>query len=151
VFRFLQQDANQFGFEAEISAPVVETSGFALLAELRGDYVRATLNDGSPIPRIPPLTLSGALEGQFAHFDARAEVEWFDHQHRVSAYELPTDGFAFVNLSLAWHPLEGEENLTLIAQVDNLFDAEGRRHTSFTKEFVPLAGRNFKLSARASF
>jgi iron complex outermembrane receptor protein len=151
VLEFLQQDANQFGIEAELSAPLVETNGFELLAELGGDYVRATLNDGSPIPRIPPLSLSAALEGQFAHFDARVEAEWFDKQNRVSDHELPTDGFTFVNLSLAWHPFEGEENLTLIAQVDNLFDVEGRRHTSFTKEFVPLSGRNFKLSARASF
>ena len=28
---------------------------------------------------------------------------------------------------------------------------KGRRHVSFTKDFVPLAGRNVKLSVRASF
>ena len=151
VFAFEQQDANQFGVEAEASFPVFERRGFELLADLRGDYVRATLDDGSPVPRIPPVSLLGALEGQFDHFDARAEVQYFSKQDRVAEFEEPTDGFTFVNLSLAWHPIEGENNITLIAQADNIFDVEGRRHASYTKEFVPLSGRNFKLTARASF
>jgi len=151
VFEFLQQDADQFGFEGELTMPLFETSGFTLQGDVGAEYVRASLADGSPVPRIPPLSLLGALEGKFDHFDARAEVEWFASQHRVSEHELPTDGFTFVNLSLAWHPFEGERNFTLMLQADNVFDAQGRRHTSFTKEFVPLAGRNFKISARASF
>ncbi|AKH43668.1 iron complex outermembrane receptor protein [Altererythrobacter atlanticus] len=151
VFQFLQQDADQFGIEGQITLPVHEGDGLTVLTDLRGDYVRATLADGSPVPRIPPLSLLAGLEAQFGHFDARAEVQWFDKQTRVSEHETPTDDFAFVNLSLAWHPLEGTENVTFMAQVDNLFDAQGRRHASFTKDFVPLAGRNFKVSARLSF
>ena len=151
VYRFLQQDADQWGFESQISFPLLHTGGFTLLGDLRGDYTEATLDNGDPVPRIPPLSLAGALELQTGHFDARAEVEWHDSQTRVAPMETPTDSYTHVNLSLAWHPFEGAENLTVLAQVDNLFDAEGRRHASFTKEFVPLPGRNFKLSVRASF
>ena len=57
---------------------------------------------------------------------------------------------AHVNLSAAWKPLRGNENLTVMLQANNLLDAEGRRHASFTKDFVPLAGRNVKLSVRLS-
>lgn len=151
VYRFLQSDADQWGFESQISFPLVHNHDFTLLGDLRGDYTEATLANGDPVPRIPPLSLSGALEAQTGHFDARAEVEWNDAQDRVAPLETSTDGFTHVNLSLAWHPLEGDKNLTVLAQVDNLFDAEGRRAASFTKEFVPLPGRNFKLSVRASF
>lgn len=151
VFEFRQQDARHFGVEGEVSLPLFRADGFALLADLRGDYVRATLADGSPAPRIPPLSLLGALEARTGHFDARAEVQWFAAQNRTAQLEEPTGGFAQVNLSLAWHPFEGRNNLTLMLQADNIFDAEGRRHTSYTKEFVPLAGRNVRLSARASF
>jgi iron complex outermembrane receptor protein len=56
-----------------------------------------------------------------------------------------------VNLSLAWKPLRGSENVTVMLQANNLFDAEGRRHASFTKDYVPLPGRNVKLSVRTSF
>ena len=109
------------------------------------------LDDGTNAPRVPPLSLYGALEGRWEHFDLRGEVEWYDSQTDVAPFETPTDGFTMVNASLGWHPFEGRENLTIIAQVDNIFDAEGRRHTSFTKDFVPMVGRNFKLTARASF
>lgn len=151
VFAFRQQDAGQFGLEGEVSVPLVESDAFGLTGELRGDYVRATLADGSPVPRLPPISLSVALEARVDHFDARAEVQWTAAQNRVSALETATGGYTFVNLSLAWHPLEGSDNLTLLLQADNVFDVEARNHTSFTKEFVPMAGRNVKLTARASF
>lgn len=151
VFAFMQQDADQWGAEAQITFPLVEGRDFSLLGDLRGAYTRVEFDDGTDAPRIPPLSLYGALEGRWDHFDLRGEVEWYDSQTDVAPFETPTDGFTMVNASLGWHPFEGRENLTLIAQVENIFDAEGRRHTSFTKEFVPMTGRNFKLTARASF
>ncbi len=150
VFQYLQRDADYFGIEGEISLPFVERDDLTLLAELRGDYIRATLDDGSPLPRIPPLSLSGALEAQTTYFDIRAELEWADAQNRIAAFETATDDFTLVNASVAWRPL-GEKNVTLLAQVKNIFDVDARRHASFTKDFVPLAGRDFKLSARLSF
>ncbi len=151
VFAFMQQDADQWGAEAQITFPLIEGRDFSLLGDVRGAYTRVELDDGTNAPRIPPLSLYGALEGRWEHFDLRTEVEWYDGQDDVSPFETPTDGFTMVNASLGWHPFEGRENLTIMAQVDNIFDVEGRRHTSFTKEFVPMPGRNFKLTARASF
>lgn len=151
AFRFLQQDAHQFGLEGEISVPLVDRDAFSLTADLRGDYVRATLANGDPVPRIPPLSVAGALEAGLGHFDARAEVQWTAAQNRVAPLESPTESYTFINLSLAWHPLEGSDNVTLLLQADNVFDVEARNHASFTKEFVPMAGRNVRLTARASF
>ena len=151
VFAFLQAGANHFGIEGEVSVPLVEREGFTLLADLRGDYIRAELDDGTPLPRIPPLTLFGALEAQTDVLDARLEVQWFAAQTRVAPLETPSEDFAFVNASLAWKPVRGYDSVTLLAQADNIFDAEGRRHASLTKDFVPLSGRNFRLSARFSF
>ena len=151
VFAFLQAGADHFGVEGEISLPLHRQDGFTLLADLRGDYIRAELEDGSPLPRIPPLSLLGALEAQTEAVDARVEVQWFAAQDRVAALETATDAFAFVNASLAWKPVRGDNSVTLLAQADNIFDVEGRRHASLTKDFVPLPGRNFRLSARFSF
>ncbi|RIV86790.1 TonB-dependent receptor [Aurantiacibacter zhengii] len=151
VFAFLQQDADQWGAEAQVTFPLIEGRDFSLLGDVRGAYTRVELDDGTNAPRVPPLSLYGALEGRWEHFDLRGEVEWYDSQTDVAPFETRTDGFTMVNASLGWHPFEGRENLTIIAQVDNIFDAEGRRHTSFTKDFVPMTGRNFKLTARASF
>ncbi len=151
VFQYLQSDASYFGVEGEISLPLVDSGPFRLLADIRGDYIKAELDDGTPLPRIPPLSLLGALEAQTDRLDLRAEVQWSDSQRNLAAFETPTDSFTFVNASVAWKPLRGEDNLTIMLQADNIFDATGRRHASFTKDFVPLAGRNFKISARASF
>jgi iron complex outermembrane receptor protein len=151
VYQQLQQGADFFGIEAEASVPLFRAGGFRLIGDVQGDYIRATLDDGSPVPRIPPLSLLGALEAQSDGLDLRAEVQWFDSQDRIAEFETPTDDFAHVNLSLAWKPLRGGENVTVMLQANNLFDAEGRRHASFTKDFVPLAGRNLKLSVKGSF
>ncbi|WP_232843130.1 TonB-dependent receptor [Allopontixanthobacter confluentis] len=151
VFQYLQGDANYAGVEGQITLPLIDSGPFTLLADIRGDYIRAELDDGSPLPRIPPLSLLGALEAQTERVDVRAEVQWSDSQSRLAPFETPTDSFTFVNASIAWKPLRGEDNLTIMLQAENIFDATGRRHASFTKDFVPLAGRNFKISARASF
>ena len=77
-------------------------------------------------------------------------MKYTDGQDRVAAFETPSESFTFVNASLAWKPVLGDENLTILFQVDNIFDTVGRRHASFTKDYVPLAGRNFKVSLRTS-
>lgn len=150
VYQQLQQGADYFGVEAEASFPLFRAMGFRVIGDVQGDYIRATLDDGTPVPRIPPLSLLGALELQSDPLDLRGEVQWFDSQDRIAPFETPTDNFAHVNLSAAWKPLRGNENLTVMLQANNLLDAEGRRHASFTKDFVPLAGRNVKLSVRLS-
>jgi iron complex outermembrane receptor protein len=150
-FQHLQQGADHFGVEGEASFPLFRAAGFTLVGDVRGSYVRATLADGSPVPRIPPVSLLGALEAQSDRLDLRGEVQWFGEQDRLAPFETPTEAFAHVNLSAAWKPLRGSNNVTVMLQANNLLDEEGRRHASFTKDFVPLAGRNIKLSVRTSF
>jgi len=41
--------------------------------------------------------------------------------------------------------------LTLILSGNNLFNAVGRRAASFTKDFVPIAGRDMRLTAKFAF
>ncbi|MFN2098983.1 TonB-dependent receptor [Altererythrobacter sp. MF3-039] len=150
VFIYLQDDADYFGIEGEISYLFYESGSVGLTADMRGEYVRAELDDGTPLPQIPPLSLLGALDMETNRFDLRAEVQWFDSQNRVAEFETPTDSFTLVNASLTWRPFE-RDTIALVLSADNIFDVTGRRHASFTKDFVPLAGRNFKVSARASF
>lgn len=151
VFQYLQQDADFWGVEAELNYPIIDTGSFRLLTDLRASYVEAELDNGTNVPRIPPLSLLGALEAQTDAFDLRGEVQWFDAQNRVTAFETPTDSFTLVNAMAAWRPLANNRNVTLLVAADNIFDVNGRRHASFTKDFVPLMGRNFRASVRMSF
>lgn len=151
VFQYLQGDADFWGFEAEFNYPVIDTGSFRLLTDLRASYVEAELDNGDAVPRIPPLSLLGALEAQTGAFDLRGEVQWFDAQDRVTTFETPTDSFTLVNALIAWRPLRDNRNVTVQLAADNLFDVSGRRHASFTKDFVPLMGRNLRASVRLSF
>ncbi|HWW57284.1 MAG TPA: TonB-dependent receptor [Sphingopyxis sp.] len=154
VFQYFQRDARVWGFEAEASARLAQIGGFNIVSDVTADMTRARIKNAGldrNVPRIPPLRVLGGLEAQGERLDARVEVEWTDDQTRTAQFETPTDGFTLVNASLSWRPLPDTKNLTLSLSANNIFDVEARRHASFTKDYVPLAGRDFRLTARASF
>ena len=150
VFTYLQDDAEYFGIEGEVSYLFYNDGAVSLTADIRGEYVRAELDDGTPLPQIPPLSLLGALEMETGQFDLRGEVQWFDKQSRLAGFESPTDGFTLVNAMLTWRPFR-RDSIRITLAAENVFDVTGRRHASFTKDFVPLSGRNVKLGIKTSF
>jgi len=151
VFLYRQSNANFWGAEAELNYPLIDTGSYRLLTDLRASYVEADLSNGENVPRIPPLSLLGALEAQTDSFDVRGEVQWFASQGRVAPFETDTENFALVNAMVAWRPFAANRNVTVLVAADNIFDVVGRRHASFTKDFIPLMGRNFRASVRMSF
>ena len=56
-----------------------------------------------------------------------------------------------VNASLAFQPIAGRKDISLMLAANNLFDVDARRHASFLKDYAPLAGRDIRLTARFSF
>ena len=152
VFQYFQRDARYYGFEVEASATLFEAGGFRFVADGVADYVRATIKGGGPVPRIPPLRLLGGIEAQSDTLDGRVEVEWVDDQERVASFENRTDGHTLVNASIAWQPwAKSRNNTTFLLSANNIFDVDARRHASFTGGFVPLAGRDIRVSARVTF
>ncbi|PZP14623.1 MAG: TonB-dependent receptor, partial [Sphingomonas hengshuiensis] len=83
--------------------------------------------------------------------NGRAEIEYIFDQRRISAFETPTDGFATVNLSMAWRPLGPESSFQFRLSANNLLDATGRRHASLLKDFAPLPGRDIRVGLRFAF
>lgn len=152
LFVYAQDDVRHYGFEADISADLFDLGGVTIAADAVADYTRAKLVDGGGnIPRIPPLRLLGGLSARSGPIDGRIEVEWTDAQRKLASVETPTDGFTLVNAAVTWHPLGKDNETTLILSANNIFDVDARRHASFTKDFVPLAGRDIRVSARLSF
>ncbi|MGQ0560190.1 MAG: TonB-dependent receptor [Sphingosinicella sp.] len=151
VFEYRQDDARYFGFELEGSVRLARIGGFTLNADAVADYVRASIDNVGPAPRIPPLRLLGGLEAQSERVDGRVEIEWVSGQDRIAAFETPTDDFVMVNLSVAIHPFGDANRSSLMVSVNNLFDVEARRHASLLKDFAPLAGRDVRVTARLTF
>jgi iron complex outermembrane recepter protein len=151
VFQFTQSRARYYGAEVEASIKLGEVSGFAINVDGIGDYTRANVKGGAPLPRIPALRLLGGIAAQQAKLNARLEVEWVNRQTRIAAFETPTKGYTMVNASLGWNPLGEDGAFKLSLSANNIFDVEARRHASVLKDFAPLAGRDIRLGARVSF
>ena len=147
-FQFLQQDARYFGVEAEASVRLARVGGYAINADVVGDYVNARIKDGGPVPRIPPLRLLGGLEAQGDSITARAEVEHSFKQDRVTGFETETAAFTLVNASVSFRPFGMDNKTTLLLSANNIFDVVARRHASFLKDFAPLAGRDLRVTLR---
>ena len=151
VLQYFQDDARYWGFEGSASAKLFKAAGFQFVADVVADYVRATVENSGPAPRIPPARLLAGLEAQSANFDARVETEFVAEQDRLAPLENPTDGFTLVNASVEWRPKGRNSNSAFILSANNIFDVDARRHASLTREFAPMAGRDIRLSARFSF
>ncbi|MCX7864038.1 MAG: TonB-dependent receptor [Novosphingobium sp.] len=151
VFRYAQLPARYKGLETTAWVEPLRWHDGALRLDAALDYTHARLKRVGPAPRIPPLRLRGGAEVRQGQFRLRAEVEWNEAQRRVAAFKEPVSGFTLVNLSADWHPLGEDGPLTLLLSADNLFDVSGRRAASFTRDFVPIAGRDLRLTARLVF
>ncbi|WP_156445910.1 TonB-dependent receptor domain-containing protein, partial [Sphingomonas sp. CCH9-F2] len=147
-FQYQQAGASYWGFEGDLSAKLFEVGGTRINADLLGDYVRATIIDRAPVPRIPPLRLLGGLEAQGDKFTARAEVERVFKQDRIADFETPTPGYTLVNASVSLKPFANNSRTSLLFSANNIFDVVARRHSSFLKDFAPLAGRDIRVSLR---
>ena len=67
---------------------------------------------------------------------------------RVAAFETPTDGYTLVNASVSIAPFGRGSKTQLLLSANNLGDVTARRHSSFLKDFAPLAGRDFRATLR---
>lgn len=107
---------------------------------LRADYVNAEdRSTGEPIPRIPPLRASAALDYSIGQFDARLEGQYAFSQHRHADYELPTEACFLVNASISYELKLGGCDTTIYLKGTNLTNEEARQSTSFLKDIA--AGR----------
>ena len=92
------------GSRRDASLRLAKIGGYAINADLLGDYVHATVTGRGPVPRIPPARVLGGIEAQGDRLTARAEVEHAFDQDRIAAFETPTDGYTLVNASLSLKP-----------------------------------------------
>ncbi|HEY1097305.1 MAG TPA: TonB-dependent receptor, partial [Myxococcota bacterium] len=151
LFQYRQDDARYYGVEFEGSLTLARLGSTKIVADAVADYVRATVKDVGPAPRIPPKRLLVGLEAQSTYVDGRVEAEFIDNQSRIAAFETATEGSEVVNASLSWRPFGRERSIALLLSANNIFDADVRRHASFLKDFAPLAGRDLRATIKASF
>lgn len=151
VLLYAQQDAIFTGFEAEIEGTLIDSSWGQLRMRLFTDSVRATLADGTPVPRIPPQRHGVALTFMRDAWFGRLGWTRHDSQSRVAPGELPTPGYDMLDFDLDYTLYTGTGTWSLFMRATNLLDEDARRHASFLKDQVPLAGRSVRVGARLAF
>jgi iron complex outermembrane recepter protein len=151
VVRFVQEDVEFRGFEVDLDFVLFDRDDRHLDLLVRGDWVRAELEDGSPLPRIPPVRASLGLSYHQDRWRGLVEARRVEEQDRVAANETPTDGHTLLNAMAGYRFFTDRLVTDVILRGTNLTDEEARNHVSFLKDEVPLPGRNLSLILRVSF
>jgi iron complex outermembrane recepter protein len=147
--QFTQGPARFRGVEAELTA---RPGGGGWGMRVFGDVIRATLEDGSNVPRIAPARIGASIDASRGPWSIQASATRAFAQKRVAPLETPTPGYTRVDAELAWK-LEGApgQASTFFLQGTNLLDQAMRLHTSYLKDVAPLMGRSFTLGLRGEF
>mgnify|MGYP002138599143 CR=1 FL=1 len=90
------------GGEAHFTVAKTQAGNFTLKA--LGDVTRATLHDGSNVPRIPPWRLGGGVELETDRLDAGMTLLYAGRQDKVGAFDTSTPGYVSLNAQIAWRP-----------------------------------------------
>jgi len=147
VFLFQSTDASLRGFEAQ----GVWQLNKRFKTTVYADHVRAKLDDGGNLPRIPPMRSGASLDYVYDRVSANVSWTHFRDQDDVAMLETETDGYDWVDVSINYRIPFNTAELTLFVKAQNLTDEEARVHSSFLKDLAPRPGRNFRVGIRGTF
>lgn len=152
VARYLSGDATFHGLEAELDFELAAGAGHRVTLGFFGDMVRARLDAGGDVPRIPPSKLGARLRWTAGDWTAHFHVTRVGSQDRTGPLELATGGYTLASLYADRHWRFGPRaELQLFASADNLLDEEVRNHASLLKNYSPEAGRGVRVGLRLRY
>ena len=139
---YIQQDAEFTGYEIEIGKTFNLGSGELTLSFGRVD-VEAEFYDGQNVPRIHPARNMYTISYIENDWVFKVSLKDVEKQDDVGEGETVTDSYQMLNTRLTkTYILDGSE-LKISVFGSNLLDEVARNHSSFVKNQVPLAGRNY--------
>lgn len=147
-----QQDAEFVGGEFELHWDVGHRRGGHWQFSGFIDHVRAKLDRGGNVPRIPPSRIGFTVD--WDRHGWSANLSWIHafEQRDTATYETPTPGYELLNADVTYRFTTGERvQFEAYIQGHNLLDEDIRNSTSFLKDLAPQAGRNFILGLRTIF
>lgn len=146
-----QDDARFTGYEVELAATLADNASGEWKLKTFADGVRARLDDGGRLPRIPARRIGADLSWRQGGLRASVGVVRYADQDRIAVFESPTDGYTLLDAHVAYHWDGDRFGWELFLDGSNLTDRTARAHTSFLKEISPLPGRALAFGLRAFF
>jgi len=151
ILNYQQQDATFKGFETDLSYQHNSNNGFIWNYKLFADSIKASLDDGHNVPRIPAKRIGLDVGILYGNWGVNVDYVSVSDQNTVAELELPTKGYDAVGLNIN-RLFEHEKFETLLfLNVDNLLDEEIREHGSFIKDIAPRPGRSMTAGVRVTF
>ncbi|MDN4502772.1 TonB-dependent receptor [Alteromonadaceae bacterium BrNp21-10] len=145
VYIFEQQHAKLMGFELEVDWHLNQFWRLDTFV----DYTRATLDDGSYVPRIPPLRVGSELHFENHNWHAELGVSHYTKQSNIATYETATPAYTLVSASVNYYLNTDTVDLTFFVKGQNLMDEYATVHSSFIKDIAPLPGRGISIGIKA--
>ncbi len=153
---YTQRDATFRGgeFVAQWDVAPVSTGVFGV--ESQYDIVRATFEDGTNVPRIPPHRLGGGVYWRNPNWFVRVGLLHAFAQDDIAPNETPTSGYNLLKAEVSHttklkHTSFGPQEMTIGVTGNNLLNDDVRNSVSFKKDEVLLQGRNVKFFANLKF
>jgi len=147
VYQYQQQDATLYGLEFEARYRLDAAQSLNVFV----DTVRAKLDGGDYLPRIPPYKTGLGYQYKGISWSADFGVTRYAKQTKVAANETPTKAYTLLDASLNYDFSLSSLDMTAFLRATNLTNELGFVHSSFIKADAPLPGRAITLGLRATF
>ena len=139
---YVQDDAEFRGYEFEIGKTFNLASGDLTLSFGRDD-VNAEFSDGHYVPRINPARNIYSLSYEENDWLFKLSLKDVEKQDELAEGETLTGSYQMLNARLTKTYNLGTGKLKVSVFGTNMLDEVARNHSSFVKNQVPLAGRNY--------
>ena len=97
------------------------------------------------------MSFNATIDWTSENLDVNLTTTFSAKQTATDMNEFETDGFNDTKLSFTYRPQGSDSPFSIDLQVNNLFNAEIRHHTSFLKDLLPERGRDIKVMLKANF
>ena len=151
---FTQEDATFRGFETSGSVTLARFGAARAGVTGQFDMVRAELDAGGNVPRIPPMRAGAGIFYEDVQFSGRLGFLHAFEQDRLSPNETETGSYTDLKAELRYRlpeDLPGASAYEIAIVGENLLNHDIRTHSSFKKNDVLQPGRNVRLVATARF
>ena len=151
---FTQEDATFRGFEAAGRVTLWRQGGARAGMTGQFDAVRAELDAGGNVPRIPPLRAGAGVFYAGERVSGRLGFLHAFKQDDLGTAETETGSYTNVNAELRYlvpAAMTGNRPVELALIGENLLDHDIRVHSSFKKNTVLQPGRNVRFAVTARF
>ncbi|MDA1343276.1 MAG: TonB-dependent receptor [Proteobacteria bacterium] len=147
-----QNNATFKGYEAKLIFPMMVNHYGFLDFTLFSDYTRGQFENGSDVPRMPPLRYGWQLDYGKNDLTSYLRFTRTESQTHAGDFETPTASYFLLNVG-AQYKIKAykDAELLLFAKGNNLLGENIRNSTSYLRNFAPEPGRGAEIGFRVSY